>query len=494
MSKPIRVLIIEDNEDDAELLLRELKRGGYDAVYQLIETKEAMLQALDHYPWDIIFSDYSLPKFSGIAALEIFREKGLDIPFIILSGTIGEGTAVAAMKSGASDYLMKGSYARLVPAVERELRESEIRQEHRWSETVQSAFYVISKAANANMSFNDFFRLLHAVVSELMYSENFFVALYDTQLNQIHYPYFQNQYDDIPPPHEMEMGLIDYVLRNGKSLLVSQKDLQKLIEQGEVISISQRTMPKEWMGAILQGEKGPIGVLSIQNYLEDTRYSEKDLSILNFIADQAQLLIQRRWSEEQVRLANSELSLAYDSTLEGWSRALELRERETAGHSQRVVSLTMVLARNLGISEEELVHIRRGALLHDIGKMGIPDYILLKPGKLTEDEWNIMRQHPIYAYQLLSPIYYLAPALDIPYAHHERWDGSGYPRGIKGEDIPFAARIFAIIDVWDALISDRPYSPAWTKEDTKTHIESQSGKHFEPRIVDAFLKLIAETE
>jgi putative nucleotidyltransferase with HDIG domain len=206
--------------------------------------------------------------------------------------------------------------------------------------------------------------------------------------------------------------------------LFKQHQIQQLIEEGEVVPRSP--LPQEWMGAILTGENGPLGVIAALNYQDEPVYSEKELAVLNFVADQAQLLIQRKKSEERVRQANLELSLAYDSTLEGWSRALEMRERETAGHSQRVVSLTLGLAKALGLSDEELVHIRRGALLHDIGKMGIPDHILLKPGKLTDDEWNIMRQHPIYAYQLLAPIQYLAPALDIPYAHHERWDGSGY--------------------------------------------------------------------
>ncbi len=490
MEKPLKALIIEDNEDDAELLLRELKKGGYNPYYLLVDTKEGMLQALASEQWDVIFSDYSLPKFNGIAALEIYREKGLDIPFIILSGTIGEGTAVAAMKSGASDYLMKDNLARLVPAVERELREAEIRRQRQWAETVQSALFVISKAANVNMDLGDFFRLLHAIISELMVADNFFIALYDLELNIIEYPYFQDQYLRTPEPHEMGLGLVDYVLRNGKPVLFKQHQIQQLIEEGEVVPRSP--LPQEWMGAILTGENGPLGVIAALNYQDEPVYSEKELAVLNFVADQAQLLIQRKKSEERVRQANLELSLAYDSTLEGWSRALEMRERETAGHSQRVVSLTLGLAKALGLSDEELVHIRRGALLHDIGKMGIPDHILLKPGKLTDDEWNIMRQHPIYAYQLLAPIQYLAPALDIPYAHHERWDGSGYPRGLKGEEIPLAARIFAVVDVWDALISDRPYSPAWTKTDAKEYIRSQAGKHFDPKIVEVFLKLIEE--
>lgn len=180
-----------------------------------------------------------------------------------------------------------------------------------------------------------------------------------------------------------------------------------------------------------------------------------------------------------------------DATIEGWSRALDLRDKETEGHSQRVTELTLRLARSMGISEAELVHVRRGALLHDIGKMGIPDNILLKPDPLTEEEWEIMRLHPVLAYDMLSPIDYLRPALDIPYCHHEKWDGTGYPNGLKGEQILLAARIFAVVDVWDALRSERPYRPGWPENKVIEYIREQAGKHFDPTVVEVFLKMKA---
>ena len=200
-----------------------------------------------------------------------------------------------------------------------------------------------------------------------------------------------------------------------------------------------------------------------------------------------QKLVNERAKLEQ---AHTELIAAYDATILGWSRAMDLRDRETEGHSQRVAEHTVRLAKAMGISEQELVHVRRGALLHDMGKLGVPDAILYKPEKLTEEEWNIMRQHPQLAYDMLKSIDYLRPALDIPYCHHEKWDGSGYPHRLKGEHIPLAARIFAIVDVWDALTSDRPYRQAWSKEDSLAHIREQSGKHFEPQVVDLFFKTI----
>jgi PAS domain S-box-containing protein len=200
--------------------------------------------------------------------------------------------------------------------------------------------------------------------------------------------------------------------------------------------------------------------------------------------------IARDHAEQKVLAANLELQRAYASTLEGWSRALELREHETAGHSQRVVALTLAIARKMGIPEEDLIHIQRGALLHDIGKMGIPDSILLKPEALTDEEWEVMRQHAQFAYQLLVGIPYLAPALDIPYCHHEHWDGSGYPRKLKGDEIPLTARIFAVVDVWDALTSNRPYRSAWTEQVVYAYMQSQSGKLFDPRVVEEFLNMI----
>jgi putative nucleotidyltransferase with HDIG domain len=181
---------------------------------------------------------------------------------------------------------------------------------------------------------------------------------------------------------------------------------------------------------------------------------------------------------------------AYDETIEGWSNALELRDEETEGHSQRVTEMTLNIARMMNVKTDELVHVRRGALLHDIGKMGIPDAILLKPGKLTVEEWAVMRKHPVYAYDMLAPIDYLRPALDIPYCHHEKFDGTGYPRGLKGEEIPLPARIFAVVDVYDALTSDRPYRKAWSKEEALKYIHEESGTHFDPQVVEAFLKTI----
>ncbi|MFN8412005.1 MAG: response regulator [Anaerolineales bacterium] len=198
-------------------------------------------------------------------------------------------------------------------------------------------------------------------------------------------------------------------------------------------------------------------------------------------------LLDERANIEQ---AHVQLLAAYDATIEGWSRAMDLRDKETEGHTQRVTELTLQLCKMSGMDKDTLLQMRRGALLHDIGKLGVPDAILHKNGPLTSEEWEVMRRHPTYAYEMISPIEYLRPAIDIPYCHHEKWDGTGYPRGLKGEEIPLGARFFAVVDVWDALISDRPYRPAWDKQKTMDYIKAESGKHFDPKAVELFCKMI----
>ena len=209
---------------------------------------------------------------------------------------------------------------------------------------------------------------------------------------------------------------------------------------------------------------------------------------LETLAEHSAIALELGQLFDSFQRVNKELFMAYDETIEGWSRALDLRDKETEGHTRRVTQLTVKLGRAFGLSEMELVQVRWGALLHDIGKMGVPDEILLKPGKLTDEEWVIMRKHPTFAYELLLPIAYLKPALDIPYCYHEKWDGTGYPRGLQAEQIPLAARIFAVVDVWDALISDRPYRKAWSHKKAMSYISEQIGAHFDPEVVNVFLK------
>jgi PAS domain S-box-containing protein/putative nucleotidyltransferase with HDIG domain len=235
-----------------------------------------------------------------------------------------------------------------------------------------------------------------------------------------------------------------------------------------------------------------MGVISIESELPDA-FTEADERLIRTLAAQAAITLDNNKLLEDLQKSNDRIFQAYDDTIEGWSNALDLRDKETEGHTLRVTTLTEELAHEMGIPDSDMIHIRRGALLHDIGKMGVPDRILLKPDKLTDDEWVIMREHPVYAYNLLSRIEFLRPALNIPHHHHEKWDGSGYPDGLKGAQIPLAARIFAIIDVFDALTSDRPYRPAWSRDKAINYIREQSGTQFDPKVVEVFMKLIKTT-
>lgn len=245
---------------------------------------------------------------------------------------------------------------------------------------------------------------------------------------------------------------------------------------------------KAYIGVPLVAKGHVRGVLEIFN--RTPLNPEKDwLNFAEALAGQAAIALDNAELFERLERSNNELLLAYDTTIEGWSRALDYRDRETEGHSQRVASMTLRVCKAAGMSDEELVHVRRGALLHDIGKLGVPDNILLKEGSLTDEEMAVIKRHPDIAYKLLSPIAFLHSALDIPYCHHEKWDGNGYPRGLKGEEIPLAARIFSIIDVWDALRSDRPYRAAWTLEETREYVISMKGSQFDPMLVDTFLSL-----
>ncbi|MDY6826521.1 MAG: PAS domain S-box protein [Bacillota bacterium] len=250
-------------------------------------------------------------------------------------------------------------------------------------------------------------------------------------------------------------------------------------------------VPGGQSGVYVPIKKGdiPVGGLVVST-ADSRKLGPDELRLLYSLAEMAGIAIHRISLFEDLRKMNVELSLSYEATIEGWSRALELRDQITEGHSQRVAEITVELATRFGLASADLVHVRRGCLLHDIGKVAIPDSILNKPDKLSPEEWQLMIKHPQTAYDLLYPIEYLRPAIDIPYCHHEKWDGSGYPRGLKGKEIPLPARIFAVVDVYDALTSDRPYRKAWSKEKTLKLIKEDSGKHFDPAVVEVFLREI----
>lgn len=292
----------------------------------------------------------------------------------------------------------------------------------------------------------------------------------------------QAQLDDHPHIGRAVMTKAAVYLDDARTATLSPAE-QVIVDSRQLISILYfpLLLKEDVIGAFIVGTTG-----------KSRRFTESEVELCYILSYQVSLAVANARLYQKSQRAMSDLSRAYDATLQGWSRMLDMRDHITDEHTHRVVDLTVALARRIGISEPELGYIRRGALLHDIGKMGIPDSTLQKPGPLTPEEQAIMQTHPEKAYRILSQIDYLLPALDIPYSHHEKWDGSGYPRGLKGEEIPPAARLFAVVDVYDALTSHRPYRPAWTKADALSYIREQSGRHFSPEVAQVFLEMMEE--
>ncbi len=280
-------------------------------------------------------------------------------------------------------------------------------------------------------------------------------------------------------------GPAEWVVVNNQPIFLPDIKLSKWQNFFTELSVEKF---KSYYAVPLNSKGRCIGVLEVFRRSlkkDDAEWEE----FFGSLAQQTAIAIENGQLVDKLTRANREMSFAYDRTIEGWARALDIRDRITGEHSKKVKEWTLILAQAMGIRDlEELTQIRRGATLHDIGKIGVPDQILNKPGPLSDDEWVIMRQHPNFARDMLSPIEFLHPAIDIPYSHHEKWDGSGYPQGLKGKEIPLVARIFAVVDVFNAITSERPYSKPWPVQKAVAYIEEQSGKHFDPDVVDVFLK------
>jgi PAS domain S-box-containing protein/putative nucleotidyltransferase with HDIG domain len=433
-----------------------LQDAGYDANWRRVDSEGDYLTALDDKP-DVILADFSMPQFTALRALNLLKERQLEIPFIVVTGTISEEVAVDCMKQGATDYLLKDRLSRLGQAIDRALEQKRLRDEKILSQEALRTSEVRFRSLVQNLS-------------------------------------------DIITVHKGD-GIITYESPSASRILgypvgyLIGKDPQNLTHPDD------RDHVKKYIESLMNSSQDGLAV-EYRFRHADGRWIYLESAATNLLNSQevegiiltSRDVTERKRSEEQLHEAHLELADAYDATIEGWSHALDLRDKETEGHTRRVTEMTIVLARALGFFGEDLVQIRRGALLHDIGKMGIPDHILLKPGPLTDEEWCEMRKHPEYAYDMLHPITYLRPALDIPYSHHERWDGSGYPKGLKGDKIPLAARIFSVVDVWDALCSDRPYRKRSDFSDVIVYIKEHSGVSFDPKVVDVFIDLLEKGE
>lgn len=352
------------------------------------------------------------------------------------------------------------------------------------------ALHSIDLAISASMDLRTTLSVLIQHVESLLNVDAVDILLFNPELQQFTFSAGRGFRTDEIQRARVRFGksFAGRIVFERKKVIVSGE--QAMHSDPEFSSIYEKEGFIAYAGVPLMAKGQIKGVMEVYHRLPHSPEPEW-LNVLETLAGQAAIAIDSAQLLDGLQKSNIELAFAYDQTITGWSHAMDLRDKETEGHTQRVTDLTLKLARVMSINESQLIHVQRGALLHDIGKMGVPDNILLKPGKLTDEEWEKMRQHPEFAFQMLSSIQYLKPALDIPYCHHEKWDGTGYPRGLKEEEIPLPARIFAVVDVWDAVTNDRPYRPAWTQEQALEYIREQSGKHFDPQVVNIFLRLMA---
>ena len=454
MDDSIHILLIEDDPAHAELIQRAFEDRGNGAHLTVAQTlSQARAHLTDSQPM-LIIADWRLPD--GDSSELLTEEHRASAPPIIIMTSYGsERNAVEAIKAGALDYIIKSSESMTdMPHIaERAIQQWKILQEQ---ERIQKAL-----AERESQ-----FRLLAENSSDI-------ISRHDIHGNILYISPACRTLLGYEPAELIGQPVIQFVHpEDARSIL---ELLSSPAWTDPTAAVPYRVRHKN--GEYIWLETTAKIIYDQEKNATEVQASSRDITERK----QAQVALQR---------ANKDLREAYDRTIEGWVLALDLRDRETEGHTQRVTEIALRLARQLGCTDEELLHIRRGALLHDMGKMGIPDEILQKPGPLTDEEWSIMRKHPFYAYQMLSPIHYLNQSLIIPYCHHERWDGTGYPQRLKGEEIPLFARLFAVVDVWDALSSDRPYRKRMPPQEVANYLQNEAGRLFDPYIVEKFLPLI----
>ncbi|HUI88095.1 MAG TPA: HD domain-containing phosphohydrolase [Anaerolineales bacterium] len=453
----IEILLIEDEPAHAELIQRAFQDRAPTVQIEHVSLLSQARQYLSSKKPDLIITDWRLPDGDGLEVLS-GRENSLNTPVIFMTSYGSERIAVEAMKSGAVDYVVKSP------------------------ESLMDMPHIAERAVQQGAAKVERIRMQEALAR----SESQFRLLAENA-------------SDMISRHDTN-GVFLYT--SPASQVILGFEPEELIGRTPLEFIHPEDLPRIRAMGKAQPKRDSVSVFSYRAKQKDGQYvwletsarailDEKTDSVIEIQAASRDIT-ERKRSEEAIQLAHQNLQEAYDRTIEGWVRALDLRDRETEGHTQRVTEMTLKVARALGLPESEIVHIRRGALLHDIGKIAIPDEITKKTGPLNRHEWDIMRKHPEYAYEMLSPIAYLKPALDIPYCHHERWDGSGYPRGLKGEEIPLTARLFAVVDVWDALISERPYRKPTPLADVIAFLKQESGRLFDARLVDLFLRVLKQ--
>lgn len=348
--------------------------------------------------------------------------------------------------------------------------------------------YRISQTFSSSLELDEVLNLVLDEVIQAFHAERGFLMLRDQNealVFKVARGMDSTTIDD--PSFHISRSIIKRVEREKDAILTSDAmEDSRFNTQKSIVTLRLRSI----LCVPIMHKGDMIGLIYVDNRLQSGMFTKEDLDLLTAISFSAAISIENAQLFENLQQSKKILEVAYDSTLEGWARALELRDQDTVGHTHRVTEVTVELAKLFKLNGPQLTNIKRGALLHDIGKMAVPDHILRKPGPLTIEEQDVMRKHPTYARDMLSKISFLQQVLDIPYNHHERWDGTGYPNGIKGNEIPLAARIFAVVDVWDALINNRPYRPAWPRNKAKTYIHEHAGTQFDPQVVAMFLHFL----
>lgn len=450
----IHILLIEDEDPHAELIQRAFEdQSLHFYIYRVKLLAEAKAYIAKHEV-DLIIADWRLPDGESMELLPSHHDP-LYTPIILMTSYGNEKIAVEALKSGAVDYVVKSPESMLdMPhSAEKAIEQSRSRVERDY---MQKA--LLESEAQ--------FRLLAENASDM-------IVRLSTDGSMSYVSPASKTILGYEPEELHKTAIFDYIDQDD---LAWVKAMFENSVQKPSFTIAYRARHKDGHYVWLESSARAIFDKNTNQIIE-FQTASRDIT-------------ERKKADEELQLAHNNLQEAYEKTIEGWVRALDLRDKETEGHTQRVTELTLRLASRLGFSDEEMIHLKRGALLHDMGKMAIPDEILQKPGELDEAEWKIMRQHPVHAYNMLANIAYVQPALDIPYYHHERWNGSGYPKGLKGEDIPLSARLFSIVDVWDALTSDRPYRGKMSHEYTINHLRENSGILFDPQLVEVFLEMM----
>ena len=455
MAHTIHILLIEDDPSHAELIQRAFEDRGDESKLTIAHTLAEARRCLNRFRPTLIIADWRLPDGDSSELLNTDGSRPA-IPIIIMTSYGSERNAVDVIKSGALDYIVKSSESMTdMPHI----AEHAIEQ---WKIKIEKEQMQVQLSESEAQ-----FRLLAENSSDM-------ISKHDTGGTFLY----------VSPASRTLIGYTpDELIGTSFAPLVHPDDSQQLIDLLAIPEWNDTTVTVDYRARHRNGKYIWIETTVRPFFDELNGKQEFQASSRN--------ITERKEAEEQLQRAHADLQEAYDKTIEGWVLALDLRDRETEGHTQRVTKMTEKLAKALGFPDEEITHIKRGALLHDMGKMGIPDEILQKPGPLTDDEWVIMRRHPEMAYQMLSQIKYLAKAITIPYYHHERWDGSGYPHKLKGEDIPLQARMFAVVDVWDALSSDRPYRKKMPHKEVVEYLLKESGRLFDPHVIEKFIPLLS---